>query len=142
MMGKYKARVDPELKYSKNHLWVKEGDISTVGLTTYKQRFLMDIMQAALEIDVGTSVKVDDPLLKVEGMKAVAEINAPFSGTVVEFNEILNSNPTMVNSEPYERGWIIKVRELDGELLSAEEYVEFLERDWQESIDSIVAERG
>ncbi|WKS94876.1 glycine cleavage system protein GcvH [Riemerella columbina] len=116
-----------ELKYTKDHEWVKvEGNIATVGITDFAQSELGDIVF----VDVDT---VDDDLSagevfgSVEAVKTVSDLYLPLSGKVVEFNQVLEDEPELVNSDPYGKGWIIKIELADGadvsELLSAEDYL-------------------
>ncbi len=116
-----------ELKYTKDHEWVKiEGNVATVGITQYAQGELGDIVF----VDVDT---VDDDLSageifgSVEAVKTVSDLFLPLSGKVIEFNEALEDEPELLNSDPYGKGWIIKIEMADdadqSELLSAEDYL-------------------
>lgn len=98
------------LKYTKDHEWVLiEGDMATVGITDFAQSELGDIVYVEVET-------VDDALEKeavfgtVEAVKTVSDLFLPVSGTVVAFNEALDQNPELVNSDPYGAGWMIKMR--------------------------------
>src|SRR5574343_436977 len=98
-----------ELKYTKDHEWVKlEGNIATVGITDFAQSELGDIVF----VDVDT---VDDDLNagevfgSVEAVKTVSDLYLPVSGKVIEFNEELEGEPELVNTDPYGKGWIVKV---------------------------------
>ena len=124
------AKVPEELLYTKDHEWVKiDGDIATMGITDYAQDELGDIVFFELR-DAGDSVNEGDSLGTVEAVKAVSEIYAPISGIIEEINESLADSPEIVNSEPYEGGWIAKIK-IDDEkeietLLSVEEYKELI----------------
>lgn len=115
-----------ELKYTKDHEWVKlEGNVATVGITDFAQSELGDIVF----VDVDT---VDDDLNagevfgSVEAVKTVSDLYLPVSGKVIEFNEELEGEPELVNTDPYGKGWIVKVELSEGadqsELLTAEQY--------------------
>jgi len=119
-----------ELKYTKDHEWVKvEGNVATVGITDFAQGELGDIVF----VDVDT---VDDDLEagevfgSVEAVKTVSDLYLPVSGKITEFNEALEDQPELLNTDPYGEGWIIKVEIKDSfdlsELLSAEQYQETL----------------
>ncbi|SKB97903.1 glycine cleavage system H protein [Soonwooa buanensis] len=115
-----------ELKYTKDHEWVKfEDNVATIGITDFAQSELGDIVF----VDVDT---VDDDLAagdvfgSVEAVKTVSDLFLPVDGTVIEFNEKLEDEPELLNSDPYGDGWIIKLQLKDGAdlstLLSAEDY--------------------
>ena len=119
-----------ELKYTKDHEWVKlEGNVATVGITDFAQSELGDIVF----VDVDT---VDDDLNagevfgSVEAVKTVSDLYLPVSGKVIEFNEELEGEPELVNTDPYGKGWIVKVELSEGadqsELLIAEQYQELI----------------
>ena len=119
-----------ELKYTKDHEWVKiEGNLATVGITDFAQGELGDIVF----VDVDT---VDDELEagevfgSVEAVKTVSDLFLPVSGKITEFNEALEDQPELLNTDPYGEGWIIKIELKDGSemsgLLSAEQYQETL----------------
>lgn len=118
------------LKYSKQHEWVaNEDSVAIIGITDYAQDQLGEIVYVELP-SVGDKVSKDDPFGVVESVKAVSDIYAPISGTVVEVNEELPESPETVNEDPYGDGWLIKVRvsdaaELD-DLMDSEEYEEMV----------------
>ena len=114
------------LKYTKEHEWVKvENDVATVGITDYAQRELGDIVFIELP-QVGAKVEHMKPFGVIEAVKAVSDIFSPLSGEVVEVNTRLESEAGIINKDPYDQGWIIKIKigdpkELD-DLLSVEDY--------------------
>ena len=123
------------LKYSKEHEWVSvEENIAMVGVTDYAQDELGDIVYVELP-KVGDKVTKDDPFASVESVKAVSDIYAPVSGTVVEVNDDLAESPEMINEDPYGDAWMIRIEMSDPEelddLLSPEEYAQYVtqERD-------------
>lgn len=122
-----------DLIYSDEHVWVKkEGDQVRIGITDFAQDELGDIVFVELP-EVGDDIEVDEPFGSVESVKTVSELYAPASGTVIEVNEELEDSPELVNESPYEQAWMVVVElsdeaELD-ELLTDEEYNEFLEED-------------
>lgn len=121
------------LKYSKEHEWVAtEESIATVGITDFAQDRLGEIVYVELP-SVGEKISKDDTFGVVESVKAVSDIYAPISGTVVEINQELPESPEIINEDPYGDGWLIKVKlndalELD-DLLDHEEYEELVERE-------------
>lgn len=122
----------PELKYSKEHEWVKlEGDRAYIGITDYAQDSLGDIVFVELP-EEGEELEAGDVLGAVESVKAASDIYAPISGKVVEVNEELEDAPEMINEEPYE-AWIAVLEISDPseleDLLSAEEYEKLCEEE-------------
>ena len=118
--------VPKDLKYTNDHEWVKvEGDIATVGVTDFAQGELGDIVY--VEVDtLDEELEREEVFGTVEAVKTVSDLFMPISGEVIEFNESLETNPEKVNEDPYEEGWMIKIKisnpsEID-ELLSSEEY--------------------
>ena len=113
--------IPAELKYTKDHEWVRiEGNIAVVGITDFAQGELGDIVFVDID-SVGDELNAGDVFGSVEAVKTVSDLYLPISGKVVEFNEELEGEPELVNTDPYGRGWIIK-----SELLSAEQYNEVI----------------
>ncbi|QOR73513.1 glycine cleavage system protein GcvH [Cruoricaptor ignavus] len=115
-----------ELKYTKDHEWVKiEGDTATIGITDFAQSELGDIVFVDVD-SLEEELSEGEVFGSVEAVKTVSDLFLPVSGTVVEFNEKLEEQPELVNSDPYGEGWIIKVRLAEDAdqsgLLSAEDY--------------------
>jgi len=118
--------VPADLKYTKDHEWVKvDGDTITIGITDFAQGELGDIVYIEIETE-GESLDKEEVFGTVEAVKTVSDLFMPISGEVIEFNENLEANPEVVNSDPYGEGWMIKVKVSDTseleELLSAEDY--------------------
>lgn len=115
-----------ELKYTKDHEWVKvEGDVATIGVTDFAQGELGDIVYVEIET-VGDTLNKEEVFGSVEAVKTVSDLFMPIGGEVLEVNSALDSSPEVVNSDPYGEGWMVKVKitnasELD-ELMSADEY--------------------
>jgi glycine cleavage system H protein len=118
--------VPPELRYSKDHEWVRvEGDRVRVGITDYAQDALGDVVFVELP-DVGTEVAADASVSEVESTKSVSDVYAPIAGTIAEVNEALTDKPELVNEDPYGDGWLFvlapaDLSAVDG-LLDAEAY--------------------
>ena len=102
--------IPAELKYTKDHEWIKiDGDIATVGITAFAQSELGDIVY----VDVDTlddTIEQDEVFGSVEAVKTVSDLFMPLSGEVIEFNEGLEDTPENVNTDPYESGWMIKIK--------------------------------
>ena len=102
--------VPSDLKYTTSHEWVRlEDGIATMGITDYAQAELGDIVYVDLP-NVGRSVGATDSLGSVESVKTVSDIYAPVAGEVVEVNEALGAQSELVNSDPYGKGWMVKIR--------------------------------
>ena len=115
-----------EFKYTKDHEWVSiSGNEATIGITDFAQRELGDIVYIDIN-SVGTEVAKDDVFGTVEAVKTVSDLFMPITGTVLEINSSLNDNPELVNSDPYQKGWMVKVAVTDlaelNSLLSSEDY--------------------
>ena len=125
-----KMSIPAELKYTKDHEWVRiEGNIAVVGITDFAQGELGDIVFVDID-SVGDELNAGDVFGSVEAVKTVSDLYLPLSGKVVEFNEELESEPELVNTDPYGKGWIIKLEIAAGadqsELLSADQYNEVI----------------
>lgn len=122
--------VPNELKYSKEHEWVKvDGDIVTIGITDFAQSELGDIVFVELP-EEGDELTSGDSFGSVESVKTVSELYAPLSGKVVEVNEALEDSPEFVNESSYDKAWMVKVELSDkaqlDELLDAAAYSEMI----------------
>ncbi len=118
--------IPSELKYTKDHEWVKvEGDIATIGVTDFAQSELGDIVYVEVET-VDETLDADEIFGTVEAVKTVSDLFLPLAGEIIEFNESLEDEPEKVNSDPYGEGWMIKVKCSDlsqvENLISADDY--------------------
>ena len=125
-----KMNIPAELKYTKDHEWVKiEGDIAIVGITDFAQGELGDIVY--VEVDTLDEVLEKDAVFgTVEAVKTVSDLFLPMSGEIIEFNEGLEDDPEVVNSDPYGNGWMVKIKisnaDEANELLSDADYKELI----------------
>jgi glycine cleavage system H protein len=122
--------VPSELKYTKDHEWIRiEGDEAVIGITDFAQSELGDIVFVEVETE-GEEVDVEDVFGSVEAVKTVSDLFMPLSGEVIEFNAELEDAPEKVNEDPYNEGWMIKIKFSDASqidsLLSAEEYSDLI----------------
>ncbi|HSJ44877.1 MAG TPA: glycine cleavage system protein GcvH [Euzebyales bacterium] len=120
-----------ELRYTDEHEWARvEGRRLTVGITDYAQEALGDVVYIDLPAS-GTRVEQGQPFGEVESTKSVSDLYAPVSGTIVERNETLESQPELVNSDPYGQGWMVVIEADEdaatGDLLSAADYDKLIE---------------
>ena len=118
--------IPKDLKYTKDHEWIKvDGDIATIGITDFAQGELGDIVY--VEVDTLEEILEKEEVFgTVEAVKTVSDLFMHISGEIIEFNESLESNPEKVNEDPYNEGWMIKLKMSDSseleDLLSPEDY--------------------
>jgi glycine cleavage system H protein len=117
-----------QLRYSKEHEWLSDAEdgVSTVGITSHAADALGDVVYVQLP-EVGDTVTAGETCGELESTKSVSDLYAPVTGEIAEVNQDVVDDPSLVNSAPFEGGWLFKVK-LDGEpqdLLSADEYASF-----------------
>jgi glycine cleavage system H protein len=125
-------RYPDDLRYTRDHEWLRleaDGKTAVVGITDFAQSELGDIVFVEIE-EAGTRVEREDVFGTVEAVKTVSELFMPLAGTIVEINGELEGNPELVNSDPYQKGWMVRIElddpsELEG-LMSAAEYGEMV----------------
>ena len=118
--------IPTNLKYTKDHEWISmEGDVATIGITDFAQSELGDIVYVEVET-LDQTLDKDEVFGTVEAVKTVSDLFLPMSGEIIEFNEDLERNPETVNSDPYGKGWMVKVKVSDASqwdsLLDSEAY--------------------
>ncbi|MEP0713324.1 glycine cleavage system protein GcvH [Algoriphagus sp.] len=118
-----------ELKYTKDHEWVKiDGDVATIGITEFAAGELGDIVYVEVET-TGETLDANEVFGSVEAVKTVSDLFMPLTGEILEVNPDLEDSPELVNESPYEKGWMIKVKitgDLPSDLLSAAAYAELV----------------
>ena len=122
--------IPSELKYTKDHEWIKiTDDVATVGITDFAQGELGDIVYVEVET-VNETLDREEVFGTVEAIKTVSDLFLPLSGEIIEFNEALEDGPEKVNSDPYGEGWMVKIKINDPseieDLLSADDYKELV----------------
>lgn len=126
-----------DYRYTKDHEWAKiEGDVVTIGITNWAQEQLGDIVSVEFP-QIGSQYSQGDSMALIDSMKTTSDVYAPVSGEIVEINSELEERPELLNEEPYEAGWILKIKikdpsELEG-LLSCEDYEALLEKEGEAS---------
>lgn len=125
------ADVPADLKYTKDHEWARiDGRRVTVGITQHAVDALGDVTLVGIDAKVGAALTAGKPFGTVESVKAVSDLFAPVSGTLVEVNAALNNTPERVNESPYDAGWMVVIEVSDpsalGELLDAGAYTAYL----------------
>ncbi|MEM9399229.1 MAG: glycine cleavage system protein GcvH [Verrucomicrobiota bacterium] len=124
------SQIPENLKYTETHEWVKiENDIAIIGITDHAQEELSDVVYVELP-EKGALTEEQSTAAVVESVKAASDIYAPLKGEIIEVNESLADDPSLVNSSPYENGWIFKIKIDDASaakrLKSSQEYEEHL----------------
>lgn len=122
--------IPANLKYTKDHEWVAiDGDVATVGITDFAQKELGDIVYVEVET-LDQTLDRDEVFGTVEAVKTVSDLFLPLSGEIIEFNDDLESNPESVNTDPYGKGWMIKIKISDdsqvADLLDEKAYRELI----------------
>ncbi len=108
-----------ELKYTKDHEWIRiEGDVATVGITEFAQRELGDIVYVDINT-IGKTIAKEEVFGTVEAVKTVSDLFMPITAEILEFNNALDTNPELVNSDPYGEGWMVKILIQDAAELTA-----------------------
>ena len=122
--------IPANLKYTKDHEWIAlDGDVATVGITDFAQKELGDIVYVEVET-LDQTLDKDEVFGTVEAVKTVSDLFLPLAGEIIEFNEELESTPETVNTDPYGKGWMIKVKVSNAadfdDLLSADAYKDLI----------------
>ncbi|QJP33522.1 glycine cleavage system protein GcvH [Nonlabens sp. Ci31] len=122
--------IPSELKYTKDHEWIKiDGDVATIGITDFAQSELGDIVYVEVET-IDETLDQEEVFGTVEAVKTVSDLFLPLTGEITDFNEKLEDEPELVNSDPYGAGWMIKMKFTDASqiegLLSADAYKELV----------------
>lgn len=123
--------IPADLKYTSDHEWLRvDGDIAVVGITDFAQGELGDVVFVEIETE-GESLEKGETFGTVEAVKTVSDLFMPIGGEVAELNEALADEPELVNKDPYDKGWIIKIKVADSSeldfLMTAEAYQKMLE---------------
>lgn len=104
------SNIPSDLRFKSSHEWARiEGDVATIGISDHAQEELTDIVFVELP-EIGKTVDAEDPTAVVESVKAASDIYSPLSGEVIEVNEAVEGDPSLVNTAPYSEGWIFKLK--------------------------------
>ena len=122
--------IPKELLYTKTHEWIRvEGNMAVIGLTHYAQDQLGTVVFVELP-EIGQEVETEDEFCAVESNKSASDLFAPLPGTIVEINEELEDAPELINEDPYDKGWLVKIEGTPGDdLLDAAAYQELVEEE-------------
>jgi glycine cleavage system H protein len=133
MMGEHEARFPTDRKYAKNHMWAqpREDDSIRFGLSAYAVRLLQDVYFLDLTVEAGMPLTARQEVGSIESKKAESSLYSPIAGRVQAVNEALIEDPTAINLEKYESGWMFEIVGDGAELLSPEQYIEHLTAAWE-----------
>jgi len=130
LMGKYEAALPSDRRYADNHHWLKpDGAVWRVGFTAYAVRLLQDVYFLDWSIDPDTPVRKKQEVGEIETSKAVASLYSPVDGRILSFNPALMNDPSLINTAPYDGGWLYEM-ESAGPMMTVEEYVAHLHATW------------
>jgi glycine cleavage system H protein len=134
MMGQFKAVIPTDRKYCARHMWLQllDDGCYRVGFTAYSVRLLQDVYFLEWTIDPNTDVRDRQEIGEIESSKAVSSLFTPCAGTVVEFNSALLNDPSGINADNYQSGWLYTYR-TPAPLLTPEQYVKVLEDGWNDT---------
>ena len=132
MMGKFEARFPTDRKYAKNHMWAlaRQGGYR-FGFSAYAVRLLQDVYFLDWSVDAGTTLREKQEIGSIESSKAESDLYAPIAGRLTELNQNLLSDPSMINVDKYDQGWLFALEGPGENLLSPEEYLLHLEAAWK-----------
>jgi glycine cleavage system H protein len=134
MMGKFAAALPAERRYCLNHMWCSPVDgVMRFGFTTYAVRLMQDVYFLDWEVNAGDAIALKQKIGHIETSKAMADLFAPIAGTLVRFNAEVLNDPSAINVDMYDKGWLFEMAGADAETLSVQEYHDFLAAGWEKT---------
>lgn len=135
MMGEFEAEFPTDRLYAKNHMWARPVDESRVqfGFTAYAVRLLQDVYFLDWLLEAPARLESGQEIGSIESKKAESALYAPITGQLVLFNESLMDDPSTINVDKYERGWLFEMSGQQSELISPAQYVELLDDVWEKT---------
>ena len=134
MMGEYAAEFPTNRQYAKNHMWGKVNNSTSncrFGFSSYAVRLLQDVYFLDWTVDPATTVNEGQEIGAIESKKAESSLYSPIAGQLVEFNELLLSDPSHINVSPYCDGWLFEIDGKGTKLLTPDQYLEHLNQVWE-----------
>jgi glycine cleavage system H protein len=133
MMGEFAAEFPTDRQYAKNHMWAKPAGQGSFqfGFSAYAVRLLQDVYFLDWVVDAGAVLAERVEIGAIESKKAESDLFAPIAGTLIEFNQVLLKDTSLINVDKYNRGWLFTMRGDGAGLLSAKDYLEHLEAVWE-----------
>ncbi len=131
MMGRSPAFLPIDRKYAANHMWAEPtGNGYRLGFSAYAVKLLGDMRHLEWSAGAGTTVAAGQQIGFVEGSKATSDLYAPFAGTISRLNDAVLADPTLINSNLYDAGWLLMIDGTGNELLAPAQYFSYLEANW------------
>jgi glycine cleavage system H protein len=132
MMGELAAEFPTDRQYARNHMWAnRQGNVFRFGFTAYAVRLLQDVYFLDWTVETGARLAERQEIGAIESKKAESDLFAPIAGQLVSLNEALFADPSWINVDKYEQGWLFEMDGLGDGLMSTTEYVQFLEEVWE-----------
>lgn len=133
MMGKFEAKIPTDRHYLESHVWLQpQGESFRLGFTSYAVRLLQDVYFLDWQIDPDTAVRKKQTIGEIESSKAVSTLYAPADGHIIRFNEALLNDPSLINADNHDRGWLYEMA-TEARLLTPQEYIQSLEAGWEKT---------
>lgn len=134
MMGKFAALLPGELRYCRNHMWCRPGDGALrFGFSSYAVRLMQDVYFLDWQVNAGDALQLKQQIGHIETSKALSDLFAPVTGTLLRFNDELLKDPTAINVDTYGSGWLFDMSGAVTDTLSVQEYYNFLEAGWEKT---------
>ena len=135
MMGEFEAEIPIDRRYAKNHMWARENDNGDMefGFAAYAVRLLQDVYFLDWLIEAPGSLTAGQEIGSIESKKAESALFAPITGQLIQFNDTLMDDPSTINVDKYERGWLFTMLGETDELLQPQQYVDLLEDVWDKT---------
>jgi glycine cleavage system H protein len=134
LMGKYPAVLPTDRRYCRNHMWCQPAEgYSRFGFTSYAVRLMQDVYFLDWQVNAGDVLALKQLIGHIETSKAMSDLFAPAAGTLVRFNEEVLKDPSAINVDTYEGGWLFEMDAPTAETLEAEEYYRFLDANWEKT---------
>ncbi|MCX7666311.1 MAG: glycine cleavage system protein H [Gemmataceae bacterium] len=133
MMGKYPAKIPLDYLYCRNHMWCQERGqgIFRFGFSAYAVRLMQDVYFLDWNINEGDSIRYKQQIGNIESSKATSDLFAPCAGQMVSINQELLNDPSKINSDTYQAGWLFEMRCEETSFMNPQQYMEYLATNWE-----------
>jgi glycine cleavage system H protein len=134
LMGKYPAVLPADLRYARNHMWCSPHQgVLRFGFTSYAVRLMQDVYFLDWTVSENEALQAKQQIGHIETSKAMSDLFAPLAGTLLRFNEELLKDPSAINVDNYGGGWLFEMSGTEADTLSAQEYYDFLNANWEKT---------
>ena len=134
MMGKYAAVLPADLRYARNHMWCRPQPGSLrFGFASYAVRLMQDVYFLDWSVSEGDVLQAKQQIGHIETSKAMSDLFAPLAGTLLRFNQELLKDPSAINVDNYGGGWLFEMNGAEADTLSAQQYYDFLDANWEKT---------